>query len=1009
MNSSGQYNQLTAEFWIQIQSFAVEPRKIFGPIASLDGLYVEGSFIKLKIGRQVVSHFVSEWDRPMLVDIRLSPEETTLIVNGESVASMELNPLRYRFPEKIKDNMQQDWLGFYAYEDVPRLRIDCFGIYPYEVAALVAKRRWVYGQGVETPTDIKGLDSSSSVFIDYPFAKYSKNFSFPTSSNWSNGSLENLVDDRRVLRPPRHQMPEISFDNREVEDWQRDLESIQTQEKQVIKLKPNNDWSNTEGHLFYENLNFLEQPTTSFYGVFESETISLDKRVLFELVNSRTEERLEIYYKGNPVTALENETVKTKQDDVLVTVSGKRHGLKTGMKVLISGTARVPQGFYEVFVISNTEFSYTVSENLADAVEEQEDENFVYSYDSTIYYEFFKPRPERNIENVEETTVAAPSQKKIFYTAPGHQVGKRFMVGLHLPRFTAAQKEELASFFGSRQNISIFIGGSRELSNTFEGNIYRVGFATQRNLSKINHLFNDVGIPVDYENVFDHFGPTIWDAGDKYFGNDPDYWEHALDGGDPYDFQAIKAIEHVATYTLVPKLSMGMSSLDIAINGFWEDYVPLSFFAKQKRNVFGRLEFTVSFLQINLDYPEIKKFNNLGEYDTSKNSVRAYVAFQYLRNGSNAIEDNFTDKKLLGKDKVITPDSNWMNTKYEVVDGTILYPPEDVDYRSLSVNLYLEYNIDGINSNPVNSRSLQISSQALGNSPNRIGTRFGQEIVPFTKVGQYFDYKKVAPFAIYKSSTPYLYNTSNSGMEIREKYSNRGDFGISVPLNSSASPFFKIGSFQMFLKYGEDLFPEIPVKIFEIESSREYVQFFLAADSKNKKRGQIYALDANTGNLKSGLVFFNNGAPVKRPVLYSNVWNVVGVSFPGFLELGQSPSALRITSPIMFNNFSFYQTTASDDEERFGFRQWFGVRSFLGEPLDWSYWAGLGGGEQFTWRDVLFLSTTLREELDGEKIYNIYTGTDRSISTSDQLFSLKDYEYKVYRNLSWLQNTVSGV
>ena len=1018
MNQSGQYNSLTAEFWIQIQSNAVVPRKIFGPISSLDGLYVEGPFLKLKIGNQVASHFISEWDRPMLIDIRLSPNESTLIINGDSVASLDLDPLSYKFPSRVRDGLQQDWLGFYAYQDVPSVRLDCIGIYPYEVAGLVAKRRWVYGQGVQAPTDIKGLDSSSSVFIDYPFSKYAKNFFFPTSSNWSNGSIENLTVERRRLKTPNHPMPEISFDNKEVSDWYRDLESIQSEENQIIKLRPTDAWAETQGHLYYENMNFLEQQTKSFYGVFESESISFNKKILFELINSNTGEKLEVYYMGNSIPVLEGETVKTKQEDQLVTVSGKRHGLKTGMSVLISGTSRIPQGLQEVFVISSTEFSYTVSEDLAEDVAEEEDPDFIYAYDSTIYYEFFKPIPDRSAQPFSERRVKAPLKGEIFYTAPGHKIGKKFMVGIHLPRFVRAKGEELANFFGSRQNIAMFIGGSRDFSATFDGKIHRVGFASQRNLRKIDHLFNDVGIPVDYENVFDNFGPNIWDAGDKYFGNDPDYWEHTLDGGDPYDFQAIRAIEHIATYTLVPKVNLGMFSLDIAIDGYWEDYVPLSYFAKQRRNAFGNLESNVSFLQINLDYPEIKVFDEFGNYDTSQNLIKAYVAFQYLREGANSVEDNFSNKQPLGRSKVVIPDSNWLTTKYEVVDGTIVYPPEDVNYRNLSVNFYLEYNVDGINSNPVSSRSFQISSQALGINPNRLGTKFGQEIIPFTKIGKYFDYKRLAPFSIYKGSSPHLYNTSNSGMEIRSNYSNLGRFGISVPLNTSASSFFKIGSFQMFLKYGEDLFPEIPVKIFEIESSRNYIEFYLVADSSNRKRGQIYALDAQSGQLQGGLIFFNNGNPVKRPVLYSNVWNVLGVSFPGFLDLGGSVSALRITSPIMFNNFSFYQTTLADDEERFGFRQWFAVRSFLGDPIEWGFWSGLelsggitvpSGDQQFTWQEVLFLSTTLREELDGEKIYKIYTGTDRSISTSDQLFSLQDYQYKVYRRLSWLQNTVSGV
>ena len=1013
MNQAGQFNNLTAEFWIKIQSKAVVPRKIFGPISSTDGLYVDGPFLKLRIGNKVGSHFVREWDRPMLVDIRLSPRKSTLIINGEAVFDLDLNPADYRFPASLLNGLEQDWLGFYAYPDVPLMQIDCVGIYPYEVATIVAKRRWVYGQGVQVPTDIKGLDSSSSVFIDYPFSKYAKNFYFPGSSKWNNGSLENLIAEDDALTSPDHPNPVIRFSDKTENRWYEDLAAIQGSEDNVITLRPNSLWGSTEGHMYFPNMNFLQEQTRSFYGVFESTTMSLEKKVLFEIINLNTSKKVQVYYKGNRITSSTLEQIQTEQSGQEVIVSGKLHGLKTGMSVLVEGSGRVPTGLYQVFVISRSSFSYQVNPNQSDVVEKADDLEIGYAYDSTIYYAFIN-RFTNQVSGVDQS----PFEEEIFYTAPGHTIGKKFMAGIHLPRFVREEGKELANFFGTRQNLSIYIAGSEDLTNTFDGNIYKIGFTSARNLKKIEHLFNSVGIPVDYENVFNSFGLNVYDAGDEYFGNDPEYWPLVLDGGDPYDFQSLKAIEHVATYTLLPKVEMGMFMLDVAVDAYWEDYVPLSYFAKESLNAFGRKQSGVSFVQVNLDYPNMKTFDEEGNHDTSQNLVRAYVAFQYLAEGSNSIEDNFSRKESLNSLGVVEPQANWLTTKYEVVDGTIVYPPSDVDYRDVSINFYLEYNINGIRFNKVKIRSLQASSQFFGTSPNKIGTKFGTDLVPFRRAGQYFDYKSPPPFGIYKGSSPYLYNTSNSGIEIRGNYTNLNRSGISIPINTNAAPFFKIGSMQMSLKYGEDLFPEVPVKIFEIESGSVYIKFFLVADSASRKRGQIYALDGNTNQLQGNLVFFNNGVPVKRPILYPNTWSAVGLSFPGFLDIGNFVGALRLTSPIMFNNFSFYQTTLADDEERFGFRQWFAVRSFLGDPIDWGFWAGkeLSGGavvpsgaQAFSWREVLFLSTTLREEIDASNIYKIYSGTDRFVSESDQPLLIQDYKYKVYNGLSWTQNIVNPV
>lgn len=1003
MNRSGQYNELTAEFWIKIQSFATEPRKIFGPISSADGLYVDGPFIKIKIGNRVGAYFIREWDRPMLVHIKLLPTKAELIINSDLALELDLSPSEYSFPPKFADQKEQDWLGFYAYPDVPLIQLDCVGIYPYGVATLVAKRRFVYGQGVRPPADIKGLDSLSSIFIDYPFAKYAKNFYFPSSSSWSNGNIENLIVTDDSLRSPDYIKPFARFSDKSEDSWYTDLSLIQTEQDSYITMRPDSSWKDTEGHLSFPNMNFLQTPTRGFYGVFEAELLSFEKKVLFEITNKTTTNKIQVYYIANEVSAEKDEIIETKQEGRVVTISGKRHGLRTGMKVLIGGTDRVARGFYEVFVISDTEFFYQVPENQSADVDKEQDEDVVYAYDSTIYYVFiFKQSDGFFKEN-------------IFYQATGHTTNKKFVAGLHLPRFILSKGKELSNFFGSRQRLAFYISGSEDLSSTFDGKIYRVGFSSARNLSKIDHLFNEEGIPVDYQDVFNNFGSDVLDAGKEYFGNDSESWKLALDGGDPYDFQATTAINHIASYTLLPKKEMGMFSLDFGVNAYWEDYVPLSYFAKETTNAFGKKEMSISFLQINLDYPKLEIFDKLDNYETSKNHVRAYVSFQYLKNGSNMVEKDFLRKEKIKKGAVVVPGNNWMNTKYEIVDGTILYPPPNIDFRNISLSLYLEYSIDGANTNPVSIKSFQISSQSLGHSPNKIGTKFGTDIIPYSQYGQYFNYNLINPFAIYKGSTPYLYNTSNSGIEIRGQYDNSVNSGMSIPINKNLSPFLKVAALQIFLKYGEELFPEVPIKIFEIQSKNFLIKFFLIADSKNKKRGQIYAIDDRTKRIQTQIDLVANGKIVARPVMYSKQWLAFGMSFPDFLDFGEVVGALRITSPIMFNNFSFYQTSLRDDERRSGLRPWFNVSSSLGEAFDWSYWSGLEtvgtgvaptGNQVFTWEQVKFFELLELTDTNAQDIYKIYTGTQRNIISSDKTFSIGGYHYKNYSGLAWSQNTV---
>jgi hypothetical protein len=1025
LNRAGQFNNLTAEFWIKIQSNAIESRKIFGPISSDDGLYVEGPFLKLKIGNLVQSHYVREWDRPMLIDIRVTPTSAVLIINGDQVINMDLDPRSYSFVPSEDNEKDQDWLGFYAYSDVPLIQLDCIAIYPYEVSAIVAKRKWVYGQGVQVPTDIKGSDSTLSVFVDYPFSKYAKNYYFPSSSRWSSGSIENLTIQDDSVRPTEHPVPEVRFSDRDSDQWLTDLMLSQDPSNPILSLRPSEDWDGIEGHFFLRNLNFLSTQTRGFYGVFESSRFYEDPQTLFQITNLTNANTLKIYTKGD---ILSYETAEVKK---VSAPSGFRRYRIRGFPQAFRNDSVVNITYFELDTVAK-DFNWNVINVISDEEFEIEAETGI---TETVLDNDFVPAPDLKI--IHESTVyytfitklpAGPFKEEIFYTSPGQKIGQRYFVGLDIPRFVRSEGKQLANFIGTRQNLAVYIAGTQDLTETFVGDIHRIGFCTERNLNKISHLFNEDGFPIDYVNVFNSFGPNIFDAGSQYFEDDldvfgnaltppPAFWSLILDGGDPYDFASITAEEHIASYTLVPKNYFGRYILDIATDSYWEDYVPLSYFSKRVRDGRGNLRPEVTFIQFNVDYPTPKVFDG-DTYDTSNAIVKTYVAFQYLRSGSNAITNSFKDIQPLNKTKIVRPDANWLNTKYEVIDGTVIYPPVDVDPASLSLNVYLEMVVDGININPVRIRSIQLSSQSYGHSPNKIGTRFGTDLVPYTRSQKYFNYKLAPSLAIYKDSTPYLYNTANSGIELKIPYSNKNIQGISMPINKTAANFFKIGSMQMSLRYGEELFPEFPIKVFELAHKTGQINFFLVADSPSRKRGQIYAVNEITGRLQSNLMFYINGVPTKRPVLYPNTWAVVGISFPAFLNFAESVGALRITSPIMFNNISYFQTTFADDEERFGFRQWFAVRSQLGEPLEWGFWAGKEVvGEEVveipglgsTWREVLFLSSILREELDASNIYNIFTGTERIISDVDTYLPITGYQYNIYRNLRWSPRTVTPV
>jgi len=922
MNQSGQYKSFTFEFWANIQSNSIVSRKIFGPIASEDGVYVDGPFLKLRVGETLASHYVGEWNRPMLLDVRVSSKAASLVLNGEEVLSFIIDENLLSFPEKFDElGNDQDWLGFYAYEDVPLIQLDCAGIYPYEVPAIVAKRRWVYGQGVDIPTNIQGSTTANSVFIDNSFSNAAKNYSYPKVGRWRNGLIENLIPEEQQLSLPSYSLPTLTFSNKTNQEWYLDSEAAQgITGNKFISLKPNSEWESTEGHILFDNLNILLDDTKCFYGIFEIEALSPDKQILFELVNESKGAKLTI--------ALE------KQTDPIVD-----------------------------YIVT-----YTLSYKVRSGATEEK----------LLYYSY------QPIEN------------------------DLFLVGLHLPRFTTYLGQMVSSFFGNRQGIKVFVGGSSALTNTFQGKIYRVGFSTERNLKKIESLFSDRGVPTDYENVFDYYASEIlYDGGTAY----TDSWLLSLDGGDPYDFSVENAESHLATYTLLPKVELGKYILDIGVDSYWEDYLPLSYFGKYVADASNKKKFQFDFLQLNLDYPRFERFSG-SNYDTTNSMIKTYVTFQYTASGANTTYSSFTNVVPLSKDGVVYPQSDeWLNSKYEVADDTIIYPPPGINFKSLSISISIEMSVPGIISNPLKVRSLQLSSQAFGFSPTRIGTRLGAEIYPYRKVGSYYDYKSVSPFSTYKGSTPYLYMTAKSGIKLRGNFSTSNSLGISVPINKKFNSFFKVSAMQIAFRYDEQLFPEAPAQIFEIEDKGKVIKFYLVRESSNSERGYIFAINNDTGQVDPTVIYNIDGRSVNKASVNPRSWVMLGLSFQDPLDFSQFAGAFRITNPLLVNNISYYQITQQDEAQRFSFRKWYAIRSEPDNPLEWEFWKTWKDsveGESSIWQAALFLNQAEQTVLDPGKIYKQYTGTDRIVVQDEAILRLNNYRYSTFKDVRWTRQILDS-
>lgn len=950
LNESGKYKEYTFEFWTRINSDAVSERRIFGNFNGSDGLYVSGPFLSLRVGDKVLRHFVGQWSRPMLVHIRYSETAISLVINGEQVAETAIDAKQLNFPQPTSDDgYSQDWICFWAYDDVEPIEVECVAIYSYKVPVQMAKRRFIYGQGVEFPENINNAYSGSSFFIDYPFSKYSKNYSYPNIGRWSQGSYDNLVIDGNTLSFPLYKNPEAVFTNKTKEQWLVDLEAVQDGEP-FLSFYPNSSWSNTSGHLVMRDFSLSSEPMRAFYVVCNEDVVTPDRQTVAVIVDNVSQNSFEVAIDGDSI-------------DYILNVGG-----------------------------------------------------------------------------VESTIVSKPR----------YFSGEKFVIGLDVQKFSDYYGGAVAQFFGKLSEMSVYIGGKNTLEQTFKGKIYKVGFLTTKNLSKIPSLSYLDGTVFTDEFVDGNDLSLVADAGTNLSANAA--FQYVYDGGTLGSFAQSIINNHVPSYMISPQIIMGNFDVVAGCDSSWEDYVPLSYFAKNVQDSRGNERLDLDFIQFNVDYPAPSIFvqesepgewtyeelqaeysnptqrgyesldnhlftgfenyedlknraKNTYRYDTSASIVKTYVSFQLLSDGANRPSHSYSEVELAPKDGIIIPGDNWINTKYEVVNNMIIYPPQSISFEDLAIVTHIEASTVNIQDSPIRIRSLEYASLSLSDTvPTPIGTRFGNDIYPYRKDGFYFTYKSKNPFSIYKGSTPYLYLTRDSGITLRGGYDPKVNRGISIPVNKELSNNYKVIALQLSMRFDQDFFPYAPMQVFELQSKNSYIRVYLEATHPSGKRAKLYAINSR-GELENGIAFYLNGKIVREPTITVKEWAMLGIRFANTQDFSNFAGALRLTAPLTINNISYYKSTNLQEVQTVVERPWFKVEKAGPLTLDWNYWNAI----PYLWQNVLVISTTSYYGVDPSDIYKIYTGTNKIIVDDSIETSVGDYSYKFYNNVSWQSQVVKPV
>jgi len=958
LNESGKFKQYTLETWLRINSYSNDRKRIIGPIASDDGIYVDGPSIGLKIGNEYSTYYVGEWTRPMLVHMRVGKDVASLVINGQEVISLTYLTEDLVLPTMLDENdKDQDWIGFYAHEDIYPIEFDCVGIYPYIVASAVAKRRFVFGQGVEIPENINTSYSGTSVFIDYSFADYTSNYSYPKTGSWNQGFKDNISISSKSLSVLSHPLPEIVLSSKTKEELFADCKAVQSSDtNKFFSFRPNSSWNSISGYLFFKNFDSIKTPVSAFYGSFRLPQSSTSMQTLFRIEKENTSN-------------------------------------------------------YFLIQLINNQISYVINYN---------------GITETLY----------------SPLVAEP--------------GELVDIGVNIPAFISRFGNPASDFFGSLSDLRMYVGGDKTGSSTFTGKIYRVGLCSNYNFQKIRFLFNEIGVPIWNEDLFAVYQNNQLinvDGGVDTTSMPPsggitDTANGALSGGGVLITDEDSLLDHVATYTLIPQTIFDTYKLAVSASAYWEDNLPLTYFAESVLDKRGDQYFDLDFIQFNIDYPIPSKtiaidtdpedwtyadlaneygvpvqrsytsldnylFTGYNDYEDLKNkvakdyrydtdgaAVKSYVTFQYTELGANQTYFYFTKIERPSRDGILIPGSDWMTTKYEVVDNMIIYPPAGVDFNDLSIVTHIEMNVKDSEKNNISIKKLSYASQALNESDaSPIGTRFGTSIYPYTKTGIYYNFKRKNPFSIYNGSSPYLYLTKTSGIQLRGKYDPLINRGLLIPVNTSRAEGFKVIAMQMALRFDGEYFPYAPTQIFEMQSKDSYIKFYMVANDPSGKRAKIYAIDAKTGLVQNGIGFYWNGKIVKEPVITLQEWGFLGINFADRLNFSFFEGALRLTGPLLFNSISYYQSTNLQEVQNTSERPWFRVKVLGSYGLDWKFW----NTGSFNWNKVLVLSETSYYGVNPSDVYKSYTGTNKIIVDDDRPVVLGQYAYTLFTNVNWKQ------
>jgi hypothetical protein len=947
LNESGRYKDYTVEFWMRINPDTINSRRVFGPVDSDYGLYVRDGVISLLIGDSFASHPVSQWYRPMIIHIIIRDGEARLYINGEQVISLIIDRRSLILPEI------NDWLAFYSYEDIGNFEIDCVSFYPYTMATEVAKRRFVWGQGTDSPQAIANNYKGTNAYINFANAGYTTNKPYPDIGNWESGYANNLATTRRSISSPNYSLPEIFIEGRSVQDLYNDNKVVNelTGDK-FFTFRPNvsdsvfvtegTRWTEN-GYIFFDSLNIFDG-LTSMYGIFSTMDLNQESTLLL-IKSSLSNDFFEI--------KLKNGTIFYNFNDQ--TISSQEIGESSG--------STTSEDFYSFNWQYAVDYGFTYGSSIS----------YEYSFAFGINIKKFIQDKSYQLRKFFQNT----QNLQAYFAGNGENtfIGKIHSIGFS----DKTNYSEISEYFLTNGTVDYI--EYEELSNHF-------ATYTLTPIIRFNRFLLDISISSTWEEYFplSFFGGYIKDLFGKTY----------------YDLDMLQInLGYPSPTSVVSEVTQNTGWTYIELQNFYNS------------PIFKPYEILDNSLLTGYQNYNDLQNNNIVEYflDTSKSSLKSYITFQLLSEGANQPLSDFPYTRQIIDCCFI--DSSSVNTnvdpyrayktKFEFVDKTVVFPPKNIDFNDVAIVVHFQIKQEGILSNPVRIRDFEIASRALGQYDfNPIGTESSIPLYPYVKSGIYYNNKEKNPVRVSKKRMPYLGLTEDSGIKVLGRQTYDSEYVVGMPINQKRSTSLLVGAAQIWMKFDNTQFPSTNYPIFEIQSLDKTIEFVIFSD-KSTERGQIVARNKRTRSIDNSVILYKNGIQVNSLFVEKGEWNSIGIEFSQPLSFDSYTGYINLFRGSTFNNVSYYPVEGLGQTDAITPKSW--LRVLTADDIvnyDWQFWYDENGSSEIKqWRDVLVLEETRETILTPEDIYKTFIGTNRVVIDDGSSLMIDSDSMNVLSGASW--------